>query len=179
MKRLILTGIVLSLCGAGMAQTAKKEPAAAKQDMTVKVQVNSVKLAADPQENANAAPLLIEVKAGYQDITGSAAFLVQNGSQANQVFGQEKRVSAGNDSNTVEFKKSGFIVNVLPTCLENSDRVDLQIQIELSSPANPTDGASSDLKTYQIQTQVRVKKGRKTAIVREPALIEITVTDAE
>lgn len=136
-----------------------------------------------PRLERRAAPLpaeellLIEVDVEHGSLSDSAAFVVQNAAQANYVRGGDKhfKVRTGQGEG-VEFKKWGFIVNVLPAVdPSRPERVTLQVQIEISGPVG--DGEVKDSITWQLQTQVTVVKGKKTLISRKPAHAEITVSE--
>lgn len=132
--------------------------------------------AKEPVLDPEASNLRLQVVAAYGDLKNSADFVVENAVQANHVAGGEKRFKTQTPKGeTVEFKKWGFIVNVLPVNDPNhDDTVSLQIQLELSGPEGP-DG---DVSTWQLQTSVRVKKGVKTVIASASGRAEVTVTDA-
>jgi hypothetical protein len=58
---------------------------------------------------------MVEISAKYLDLEGKTRFLVGNGNQTNYVTGGEKAFTFKNSQGeAVEFKKTGFILNVLP-----------------------------------------------------------------
>jgi hypothetical protein len=137
-----------------------------------------------PERAANEVNLLVDVKAEYQELTGAARFLVGNGTQANHVLGGDKAYPIKNSQGTgVEFKKWGFIVNVLPAVNpEEPGTVSIQVQIELSGPVKSAVSPSSDvtdITTWQYQGSFTLALGQKTVIVETPALVEITVREAK
>ncbi|MBI4676063.1 MAG: hypothetical protein HY748_00590 [Elusimicrobia bacterium] len=136
---------------------------------------------AEPTDSAN---LLVEIAARHDEMEGSARFIVGNGAQANHVVGGDKPFTIKNNQGTgVEFKKWGFIFNVLPR-LNPKDRgeVFVQMQVELSGPVKgvtiPAAGDVQGIATWQYQSSFTVKKGLKTVVVESPARVEITVSEA-
>jgi hypothetical protein len=162
MKRSAIFVTALLLCAAGMAQAAPQWDKRAPVPVVKRVQ------AVKPE----AQNLQAEVNAEYQGLKGEASFQVLSGVQANQLAGTDAKPAADKEDAP---KKTGFIVNLLPACVDNCEVVDVQLQLELSNPP----GHGEHENTYQLQTEVRVKKGQKTVIARKPALIELTITDAD
>ncbi|MBI2363069.1 MAG: hypothetical protein HYV15_06775, partial [Elusimicrobia bacterium] len=75
----------------------------------------------------------------------------------------------------VEFKKWGFIANVLPVEDPNATgKVNLQLQVELSGPVGK-DGL--DVETWQLQTTVTVVKGKPKTVSRGAGKLVVTVLD--
>ncbi|MBI5211275.1 MAG: hypothetical protein HY927_14980 [Elusimicrobia bacterium] len=141
-----------------------------------------------PAEPADEANLRIEVSAKYEELQGSTRFVVGNGSQANHVAGGDKAFAVKSSQGTgVEFKRWGFIVNVLPTVNPvNPGEVVVQLQVELSGPVKGLAGAGEglpnavpNLATWQFQSAVTLVKGRKTVVCSAPARVEVTVDDAK
>ncbi len=132
--------------------------------------------AKEPTLDPEASNLRLHVDATYAGLKNSADFVVENAVQANHVAGGEKRFKSQTPKGeAVEFRKWGFIVNVLPVNDPNhDDTVSLQLQLELSGPEGP-DG---DISTWQLQTSVRVKKGVKTVVASAAGRAEVTITDA-
>ena len=137
-----------------------------------------------PKHAADDVDFRVEVSVKYMELEGKSRFLVANGSQANQVNGGEKVYPVKTSMATsVEFKKWGFVVNMLPT-LDPADpeRVSVQLQIELSGPVKSATAPSSDmpdLGTWQYQSSFSVVRGRKTVIVDEPARVELTIEEVK
>lgn len=117
-------------------------------------------------------PLRLQVEAEYQGMKRTADFVVNNAIQSNYVEGGEKAYHIGGKG--VEYKKFGFIVNSLPVIDPNDPaKVDIQVQLEVSGPSE--DGM--DIRTWQIQTELVVVKGKKTVVSRGTAKAWITVSD--
>ncbi|MBI5622800.1 MAG: hypothetical protein HY924_03375 [Elusimicrobia bacterium] len=133
---------------------------------------------------ADDANLLVEVSAKQGEHAGAARFVVGSGSQANHILGGDKPYPVKHSQGTgVEFKKWGFIFNVLPTVSpKDKDEVYVQMQIELSGPEAGVTIPSGDIPaigTWQYQSSFKVRKGRKTVVFESPARVELTVSDAQ
>lgn len=122
--------------------------------------------------------LKLEVSVKWGELSDSASFLVNNGSQMNYTHGGDKHVELKSEKGRgVEFKKWGFIVNALPVIDPNDPKkVSVQLQLELSGPVGQ--GEVKDAATWQFQSQLTVRKGKKAVIVEAPARAELTVSDA-
>ena len=131
----------------------------------------------------------VAVEASYQELKGSAAFLVTEASQANNVQGGDTPFLVRNrQGEGVEFKKWGFIVNILPT-FDPADpkAAQAQIQVELSGPIKSSgvtlEGQEDryrvpEIATAQLQTEFFCALGRKTLISQSPLRVEVTLSEA-
>lgn len=121
--------------------------------------------------------LRLQVEGEYAGIRHSADFLVENASQSNYVQGGEKAFTVETKAGKgLEFKKWGFIVNVLPVVDPNkNDRVNLQLQIEISGPVQGKDGV--EVQTWQLQTTIHVVKGKPKTVARGSGKFVVTVTE--
>ncbi|MFA6317132.1 MAG: hypothetical protein WC943_06910 [Elusimicrobiota bacterium] len=138
---------------------------------------------AAPDRPAADANLLVEVSAKHGEHQGAARFIVGSGSQANHVLGGDKPHVVKNSQGTgVEFKKWGFIFNVLPTVNpKDKAEVYVQMQVELSGPETGVTIPQGDVPaigTWQYQSSFTVRKGRKSVVFETPARVEITISDA-
>ena len=117
----------------------------------------------------------VDVAVIYGELEGSATFTVQDGAQANHVQGGDKHFRVGKGKHKgAEFKKWGFIVNVLPASIPGRPGyLSLQIQVELSGPIGKTE--IKDVTTWQYQTTVTLAEGKTTVLTRRPARLEINV----
>jgi len=70
-----------------------------------------------------------------------------------------------------------LIVNALPVLAPGEDKVDVQLQLELSGPADPKSG--KDIATWQWQSEVVLELGKKTMVVRKPAKATVRITLAD
>lgn len=125
----------------------------------------------------------VELSAKYRELDETARFLVADGSQGNHVAGGEKAYPIKHSQGIgVEFKKWGFIVNILP--IEDPadpQKVAVQLQVEISGPVKSAISSSSDIPdiaTWQCQSSFSVVKGRKTVIVEAPAHVELSIEEA-
>ena len=121
----------------------------------------------------------IKVKVKYHGMEREATFVVSNSAQSNYVEGGDKHVIVEvNGNKGIEYKKWGFIVNILPISLhEDPKKVSIQIQLELSGPVGK--GKIKDIATWQFQSEILLTLGKKTVISRKPAYAEITIRDAK
>lgn len=139
--------------------------------------------AAEGADGAGAAPdaaekvLRLQVEAEYAGMKHAADFLVENANQSNYVQGGEKAFSVeGKTARTVEFKKWGFVVNVLPAeHPSDPNRVSVQMQVEVSGPVPGKDGV--EVQTWQLQTTLTVVKGKPKTVSRGSGKFVLTVTD--
>ena len=100
--------------------------------------------------------LEIEVHAKFQDIKATARYKTLNATQNNFVRSSDK-------------DRKNFIVNTLPVLVPESDLVDIQVQVELSS-------LGAEKATFQFQTEVLVRLGKKTLVLKSPdTRLEVTV----
>lgn len=122
------------------------------------------------------APLRLQVEAEFNGMKRTADFVVNNAIQANYVEGGDKAFPVDSKGGKgIEYKKWGFIVNTLPITDPNDPtRVDIQLQIEVSGPSE--DGM--DISTWQVQTELMVVEGKKTALSRGAGKASVTVTDS-
>ena len=122
--------------------------------------------------------LRIDVSVKYQNLSDEASFIVGNATQANYTRGGDKHFFVETKQERgVEFKKWGFIVNVLPVVVPDSETVAIQVQLELSGPSG--DGEIPDIETWQYQTEVTIPLGKPTPIVLAPAEAVLTVSRYE
>lgn len=119
----------------------------------------------------------VKVEAEFDGMAHSADFLVEDANQSNYVQGGEKAFSTESKGvKSLEFKKWGYIVNVLPVEDPNRPgRVSLQMQIEVSGPVAGKDGV--EVRTWQLQTSLHVLKGRPKTVARGTGKAVVTVTD--
>lgn len=127
----------------------------------------------DPAEKV----LRLTVQAEYEGMSHSADFLVEDANQSNFVQGGEKAFPVETKAGkSLEFKKWGFIVNVLPVEDPNRPgRVSLQMQVEVSGPVAGKDGV--EVRTWQLQTSLHVLKGKPKTVARGSGKVVVTVTD--
>lgn len=128
--------------------------------------------------------LRVDVSAKYLSLEGTAKFIVGNATQANFVTGGDKaHLIKNTQGEGVEFKKTGFIVNILPVVNPNDPKeVSVQLQVELSGPTAGIKVAQNevpDLSTWQYQSSFTLVRGKRTLLVEEPARLEISVDLAE
>lgn len=121
--------------------------------------------------------LRVMVEAEYEGMSHSADFLLENANQSNYVQGGEKAFAVETKGvKSLEFKKWGFIVNVLPVeDPSRPGRVSLQMQIEVSGPVAGKDGV--EVRTWQLQTSLHVVKGKPKTVARGSGKMVVTVTD--
>ncbi|TPW20167.1 MAG: hypothetical protein FD126_1958 [Elusimicrobia bacterium] len=121
--------------------------------------------------------LRVQVEGEYAGIKHSADFLVENANQSNYVQGGEKAFSVETKAGKgLEFKKWGFIVNVLPVVDPNKpERVNLQMQVEISGPVQGKEGV--EVQTWQLQTSIHVTKGKPKTVARGSGKFVVTVTE--
>jgi len=133
----------------------------------------------DGEEN-----LMVEVSAKYLELEGKTRFLAGNGTQVNYVTGGDRPVVIKNSQGDgVEYKKVGFILNVLPVLAPDDDsRASIQLQTELSGPTQGVQAGGNEvpgIATWQWQSSFTVELGKKTVLVDGPAHLELTVTRAD
>ena len=121
--------------------------------------------------------LRIQVEADYAGMHRTADFLVENANQSNFVTGGDKSFPVETKAGKgVEYKKWGFIANVLPVEDPNATgKVNLQIQVEISGPVAGKEGV--DMETWQLQTTVTVVKGKPKTVSRGAGKLVVTVLD--
>jgi hypothetical protein len=136
----------------------------------------------EPQEDML---LQVDVKARYLDLEAASSFVIQAGSQANQVSGGDKAFTVTNKAGTgLEYKKWGFIVNLLPVVHPNKkDTIRAELQVELSGPvksAAKLEGSTvTDVSTWQLQTSTEFLLGKPTVISKGPAMVEVTINQVQ
>lgn len=160
MKKLALAALLL--CPVPAAQAKLKTP-----EFTAK----------QVEAGSSERVLRLKVEAEYDGMTHSADFLIENGNQCNFVQGGEKAFPVETKAGKgLEYKKWGFIFNALP--VEDTgapDRVTLQMQVEITGPAQGKDGV--EVKTWQLQTMVHLVKGKPKTVARGSGKAVVTVTD--
>ena len=121
--------------------------------------------------------LRVQVSGEYDGMAHAADFLVENANQSNYVQGGEKAFPVETKAGrSVEMKKWGFIVNVLPVeDPTRPGRVSLQLQIEISGPVQGKEGV--EVRTWQLQTSLLVAKGKPKTVARGSGKMVVTVTD--
>ena len=129
---------------------------------------------------SDAVNLRVDVSAKYLSLEGTARFLVGNGTQSNFITGGDQaHLIKNSQGEGVEFKKTGFLVNVLPVLNPDNDRaVSVQIQVELSGPTPGIKVGENEVphvSTWQWQSSVSLVRGKKTVLVEAPARFEMTV----
>lgn len=165
--------LAAALAAPALAQTPKPK-------LTSTLPGASAKASAQSEPDSGVPPVMLRVAvtALYRGLSERADFLVRNGSQANYVEGGETAFSVANGSGkSVEYKKHGFIVNVLPLVDPNDpSRVSLQFQLELSGPvkADP----APDMATWQLQDEVVLTKGKRFEVSHGAGRVDVTVSDA-
>ncbi|MBI5883701.1 MAG: hypothetical protein HZB91_11430 [Elusimicrobia bacterium] len=179
--RILMVAAVLVVLGLAGGPALGGEPLAGK--LPKRTERPMPALAAQNPAPGAGVNLLVEVSARHGEHEGSARFIVGDGSQANHVLGGDKPHAIKNNQGTgVEFKKWGFIFNVLPAISpRDRNEVFVQLQIELSGPETGITIPQGDVPaigTWQYQSSFSVKKGRKTLVFESPARVEITVSDA-
>lgn len=119
----------------------------------------------------------LQVEAEFAGMKRSADFIVQNAAQSNHVVGGTQSFPVETKAGKgVEFKKWGFIFNSLAVEDPNDPkRVVVQIQAELSGPV-AGDG-SVDVQTWQLQTEVALRKGKPKTVSRGTGRLVVTVSD--
>ncbi|MCX5787523.1 MAG: hypothetical protein NTX64_03280 [Elusimicrobia bacterium] len=125
--------------------------------------------------------LKVSFKLKFKRLESSGNFTVQSGTQANYVIGGDDPVEVITKQGTgIEFKKYGTIVNILPAVVFDSDKVDAQLQAELSGPQAPeTSLKVNPISTFQIQTEFTITLGKTIVLVDEPdRRVEIKIEPA-
>lgn len=119
----------------------------------------------------------VQVEVDYAGMKHAADFLVENANQANFVQGGETAFAVETKGGKgLEFKKWGFIANVLPVLDPNDPRrVSLQLQIEVSGPVPGKDGV--EVRTWQLQTTLHALKGKPKTVARGAGKAVVTVTE--
>lgn len=164
MKTLTLAAALLCLASAGFAAPKAASP--------VPPPSEGAQTPDDDPEQV----LRVVVEAEYEGMRHAADFLVVNANQSNFVQGGETAFSVdGPGGRGLEFKKWGFIANVLPVVDPNrTGRVNLQLQLELSGPVEGKHGV--EVRTWQLQTTLYTLKGKPKAVARGKGRAVVTVT---
>jgi hypothetical protein len=121
--------------------------------------------------------LRVQVEAEYDGMAHTADFLVAHGNQSNYVQGGETAFSVETEAGKgLEFKKWGFVVNVLPVeDPSRPGRVSLEMQVEVSGPVRGKDGV--EVRTWQLQTALNLVKGKPKTVSRGSGKMVVTVSD--
>ena len=122
--------------------------------------------------------LKFSFKLKFKQMENVGNFVVQSGTQANYVLGGEIPVEVEHaQGKGIEFKRHGTIVNVLPVVRPDSDKVDIQLQCELSGPLPPeTSLRVNPIATFQYQTAFVATLGKTLVLIDEPdRRVEVTI----
>jgi len=174
-------GLAVTL-GAEAAPTTR--PRVAAGELPMRVSRSQAAIAMAPAAAADATNLKVDVAAKYLDLKGSARFTMGNATQANFVSGGDQAHLVKNSQGEgVEFKKVGFIVNLLPVLSPDNDKkVSVQLQVELSGPTQGIKVAENEvphISTWQWQATFTLVRGKKTVVVESPAHLEISIDLAD
>jgi hypothetical protein len=182
MNSRILAVLALFCVSAAVPSHAAKKPCTkCLQKIAGGTPGESLKPSEPPQDDVN---LSVEVSARYLDLEGKTRFVAGNATQVNYVTGGDKAfLFKSAKAEGVEFKKTGFIVNVLPVVDPNDGKkVSMQVQVELSGPSKGVQTAGGlvpDVVTWQWQSGFTLPLGKKTVLVDGPAYLEMTVARTE
>ncbi|MFH2203016.1 MAG: hypothetical protein ABIJ96_07870 [Elusimicrobiota bacterium] len=185
-KTILSLAVFWSLLGPAAALGAEAAPTTRSRNMVGELprRVSRRAAAIKPAAPLDETNLKVDVAAKYLDLRGAARFTMGNGTQANFITGGDKAHLVRNSQGEgVEFKKVGFIVNVLPILDPNDDkRVSVQLQVELSGPTpgiKVSDNEVPDISTWQWQSSFSLVRGKKTVVVESPAYLEISIELAD